>query len=67
MVATTDAVRARGHGALAQLRHHRHALGADRILAEVEELFAASCHRGEDGVEIVDLPYRTEAFRSIRR
>ncbi|EPD85359.1 hypothetical protein HMPREF1529_01977 [Microbacterium sp. oral taxon 186 str. F0373] len=39
----------------------------DRILAEVEELFAASCHRGEDGVEIIDLPYRTEAFRSIRR
>lgn len=38
----------------------------DRILAEVEELFAASCHRGQDGVEVVDLPYRTEAFRSSR-
>lgn len=38
----------------------------DRIVAEVEELFSASCRRGDDGVEIVELPYRTEAFRSIR-
>ncbi|MBF4563284.1 class I SAM-dependent methyltransferase [Microbacterium sp. VKM Ac-2870] len=38
----------------------------DRILVEVQELFSASCRRGDDGVEVVDLPYRTEAFRSIR-
>ncbi|WP_036316489.1 class I SAM-dependent methyltransferase [Microbacterium sp. B24] len=38
----------------------------DRILAEVDELFAASCHPVEDGVDVVDLPYRTEVFRSIR-
>ncbi len=38
----------------------------DRIVTEVDELFSASCQRGDDGVEAVDLPYRTEAFRSIR-
>jgi SAM-dependent methyltransferase len=37
----------------------------DRILFEVEVLFDRSC-RVEDGVEVVDLPYRTEAFRGIR-
>jgi SAM-dependent methyltransferase len=37
----------------------------ERILGEVGSLFEAAC-RVEDGVEVVDLPYRTEAFRGIR-
>lgn len=34
-----------------------------RILAEVSELFDLR-RRVEDGIEVVDLPYRTEAFRA---
>ncbi len=37
----------------------------DRILGGVGTLFEKSC-RVEGGVEVVDLPYRTEAFRGIR-
>lgn len=36
-----------------------------RILAEVAELFDAQ-RRREHGVEVAELPYRTEAFRTIR-
>lgn len=36
-----------------------------RILGEVAELFDAQ-RRVEHGVEVADLPYRTEAFRTIR-
>lgn len=38
----------------------------DRILAEVEALFDAQRRSGADGVEVVDVPYRTKAFRGIR-
>ena len=37
----------------------------DRILAEVGSLFAQH-RRLQEGGEVVDLPYRTEAFRGIR-
>jgi SAM-dependent methyltransferase len=37
----------------------------ERILGEVGALFDESC-RSEGGVQVVDLPYRTEAFRGIR-
>lgn len=36
----------------------------ERILAAVDELFTAQC-RSVGGVEVVDLPYRTEAFRAL--
>ena len=35
------------------------------ILDRVSDLFDAQCRR-EAGTEVVDLPYRTEAFRGIR-
>lgn len=37
----------------------------ERIFGEVAELFDAQ-RRVESGVEVADLPYRTEAFRTIR-
>lgn len=37
-----------------------------RILGEVGELFEVARRSGEDGVDVVDVPYRTEAFRGIR-
>ncbi|MET0296579.1 MAG: class I SAM-dependent methyltransferase [Microbacterium sp.] len=37
-----------------------------RILGAVERLFDDNRRVGDDGVEVVDLPYRTEAFRGIR-
>lgn len=35
------------------------------ILDRVSDLFDAQC-RQDGGVEVVDLPYRTEAFRAVR-
>lgn len=37
-----------------------------RILAAVEELFDENRRTDDEGVEVVDLPYRTEAFRVVR-
>ncbi|MFS0732554.1 class I SAM-dependent methyltransferase [Microbacterium sp. 1P10UB] len=37
-----------------------------RILAGVDELFTANAREDADGGEVVDLPYRTEAFRTLR-
>ena len=37
-----------------------------RILADVDELFTAHRRLDATGVEVVDLPYRTEAFRTAR-
>ena len=38
----------------------------ERILREVGALFDATRRTADDGHEVVDLPYRTEAFRTIR-
>ena len=36
-----------------------------RILAEVDALFTAHARIDASGVEVADLPYRTEAFRTV--
>ncbi|WP_127475761.1 class I SAM-dependent methyltransferase [Microbacterium sulfonylureivorans] len=38
-----------------------------RILREVGELFDAGSRPNGDGVAVVDMPYRTDAFRAVRR
>jgi hypothetical protein len=38
----------------------------EHILRRVGELFDGASRMTGDGAEVVDLPYRTEAFRGIR-